>query len=125
MKRSLAMLWLLLPLTASGQTTSPWIGRRVIIEIETVPKLGNQVDYDEKRSTNLALSGKDKAVFRIYRVEHVKGNWLWLKAEKEGTAGWAQRKDVIPYNKAIDYFTNQIRKSQSRVRVRHAGPHVG
>ena len=46
---------------------------------------------------------------RIYRVEQVNGPWLWLKAEEEGASGWTRAAEVIRYDQAIDYFTNQIR----------------
>ncbi len=111
MRRSLPLLAVLalLPLPGVGQTNSSWIGQRVITHYGAVFKIGNQVVDDEKRDTNLAVSGHDRNSFRVYRVEHVNGGWLWLKAEKEGVEGWVQAEYVIPYSQAIDYFTTQIR----------------
>jgi tetratricopeptide (TPR) repeat protein len=42
-------------------------------------------------------------------VEHFNGEWLWLQDEKSGVAGWVQSKFVIPYEQAIDNYTDLIR----------------
>ena len=102
------------PTPAFGQDNSGWIGKRVITHFGAVLQIGNQVVDDEKRSTNLADSGKDRNSFRVYRVDQVNGNWLWLKAEKEGVEGWVKAEFVIPYDQAIDYFTQQIRANPSQ-----------
>ena len=45
---------------------------------------------------------------RVYRVEQVSGSWVWLHDENGPTAGWVTADWVIPYDQAIDYFTNAI-----------------
>jgi tetratricopeptide (TPR) repeat protein len=117
MKRSFPLLTmlLLLPLTAFGQAKSSWIGQRVFTRFETVLKVGNQVVDDEKRRTNLSVSGRDSIVLRVYRVERVNGDWLWLKAENEGVEGWVKAEYVIRYNQALGYFTNQIRANPNEL----------
>jgi hypothetical protein len=47
--------------------------------------------------------------FRVYLVEHVNGNWLWLKTKKEDVKGWVKVEYVIPFDQAIGYFSDQIR----------------
>jgi len=73
-----------------------------------VLQVGNQVVDDEGRGKNLAR-GKDQNVFRIYEVEQANGPWLWLVAEGSGVKGWAPAANVILFDQAIDYITNQIR----------------
>jgi tetratricopeptide (TPR) repeat protein len=114
MWRAFLLAALVVPTSAFGQENSSWIGKRVITHYGAVLQIGNQVVDDEKRSTNLAVSGTDKRNFRVYRVDQVNGNWLWLKAEKEGTEGWVKAEFVIPYDQAIDYLTNQIRANPNQ-----------
>jgi tetratricopeptide (TPR) repeat protein len=93
---------------APAQDKGPWIGKRVFTKYGTVLKVGDQVVDDEGRSNNLTISGHDRNICRVYRIEHVDGEWLWLKAEESGAAGWSKFKDVIPYVQAIDYYTKLI-----------------
>ena len=44
-------------------------------------------------------------------MEHVNGEWLWLKAEKSSVAGWIESQYVLPYERAIEYYTGLIRSS--------------
>ena len=113
MRHALLLAALVFPTCAFSQDNFGWIGQRVITHYGAVLQIGNQVVDDEKRSTNLAVSGKDRGISRIYRVDQVNGNWLWLKAENEGVEGWVKAEFVIPYDQAIDYFTNQIRANPS------------
>ena len=98
---------------AQAQAPDPWIGKRVFTQYGTVLKVGNQVVDDEGRSASLTASGKDRSISRVYRVEHVNGELLWLKDEQSGASGWVQSKSVIPYEQAIDFYTNQIRANPS------------
>jgi Tfp pilus assembly protein PilF len=95
--------------TTQKPAPNPWIGKRIITRYGTVLRVGGQVVDDEKRSVNLALSGRDRRAFRIYRVQQTKGPWLWLVAEVEGVSGWVKIGDVIPFDQAIDNFTAEIR----------------
>ena len=109
MWRALIFAALVIPTPVFGQDNSSWVGKRVITHYGAVLQIGNQVVDDEERTTNLAISGKERSILRVYRVEHVNGNWLWLKAENRGVEGWVKAEFVIPYDRAVDYFTNQIR----------------
>ena len=51
----------------------------------------------------------DPKAIEIYRVEQVNGPWLWLKAEGQGTSGWAPADQVVPVDQAIAFFTDSIR----------------
>lgn len=106
---ALALAALVIPASVFGQDNSGWVGKRVITRYGAVFQIGKQVVDDEVRSTNLAISGKERSILRVYRVEHVNGNWLWLKTENRGVEGWVKAEFVIPYDQALDYFTNQIR----------------
>ena len=88
---------------------SPWIGKRVFTQYGTVLKVDNNVVDDEGRTASVTSSGKDRRSARVYRVEHTNGEWLWLQDEKSGICGWVQSKYVIPFDQAIDFYTNQIR----------------
>ena len=94
---------------ANAQAKDPWIGKRVFTQFGTVLKVGNNVVDDEGRAASLASSGHDRNVSRVYRVEKTNGDWLWLKDEKSGISGWVRTAYVIPYEQAIDFYTNRIR----------------
>ena len=96
------------PVPLQAQAENGWIGKRVITQYGTVLQVGNQVVDDEGRGKNLAR-GKEQNVFRIYKVEQANGPWLWLVAEGSGVKGWAPAANVILFDQAIDYITNQIR----------------
>ncbi len=96
---------------ASGQPDDPWIGKRVVLQFDSVLKIGNQVVDNQKLESR--GRGGVRNSFRIYRVEKVNAGWLWLKSEKEGAAGWILAAEVIPYDQAVDYYTNQIRANPS------------
>ena len=101
------LLLLAAPRTAPAQGDAGWVGKRVILQFNSVLRVGNAV-VDNQKLENRARGGRRESN-RIYRVEQVNGPWLWLQAEKEGAAGWVRAAEVIPYDQAIDYFTNQIR----------------
>jgi tetratricopeptide (TPR) repeat protein len=109
-----ALTWLLAAYlshsaVAQAQDKEPWIGRRVFTQYGTVLKIGNNVIDDEGRAASLKASGNESRVSRVYRVEHVNGEWLWLQDEESGISGWVQTKYVIPYEQAVDHYTNLIR----------------
>ena len=112
--RMLGACWLttlIFPSLAPAQerANDPWIGQRVFTQFGTVLKVNNNVVDDEGRTASVNASGKDRKTSRVYRVEHVNGEWLWLQDETSGIAGWVQSKYVIPYDQAIDHYTDQIR----------------
>jgi|GEM_PF-1754508 len=98
---------LLGPLSVRGQAPKEWVGKRVILQFDSVLRIGNVVVDDQERRTN--ARGLARKTHRIYRVEQVNGPWLWLKAEGVSVTGYILAAEVIPYEQAIDYFTNQIR----------------
>jgi tetratricopeptide (TPR) repeat protein len=100
---------------AHAQAPDSWIGKRVFTQYGAVLKVGNVVVDDEGRSADMAASGKARRSVRTYRVERVNGEWLWLKDEKSRVAGWVQSKWVVPYEQAIEFYTNQIRANPSSV----------
>ena len=114
MWRAFLLAVLIVPTSAFSQDRSAWIGKRVITHYGAVLQMGNQVVDDVKRGITFSFSGKDRNNFRVCRVDYVNGNWLWLKVEKEGIEGWVNAEYVIPYDQAIDYFTNQIRANPSQ-----------
>jgi tetratricopeptide (TPR) repeat protein len=104
---------LILALVVTGASDQDWVGKRVITKHGTVLKVGKAVVDDAKRSTDLAISGHDRGVFRVYRVERVNWPWLWLKDERGVAEGWAKIENLVLYDQAIDYFTNEIRANPS------------
>jgi len=95
------------PRPAAGQAGGEWVGRRVILQFHSVLRVGNQVVDNQKLEASPRVG--QWALSRIYRVEQVSGPWIWIKAETEGVSGWVRAAEVIPYDQAIDHFTNQIR----------------
>jgi tetratricopeptide (TPR) repeat protein len=75
-----------------------WIGKRVL------PKSGT-----------LTLRVNDEPIERgagaidFYRVEQTDGPLVWLRAETLGVSGWADAKDVVPVDQALEFFSQQIR----------------
>ena len=67
-----------------------------------------QVVNNAGRGKNLAR-GKDRKVFRIYKVEQANSARLWLVAEGSGTKGSAPAANVILFDQAVDHITNRIR----------------
>lgn len=106
------------PVTARSENDALWVSRRVITKYGAVLKIGGRVVDDGKRSLNQSR-GLDKAVFRVYRVERTNGAWLWLVPEKGGPSGWIPSDSVIPVDRAIDHFTDEIRDDP-----RHADHYV-
>ena len=68
-----------------GQDPSPWVGRQVVFKARDPLRRG----------------------FRVYQVERVDGDRLWLAAG--GVSGWARSDEVIPFDQAVDFFTQAIR----------------
>ena len=85
------------------QDTSPWIGKKVVAKAKTVLRIGNTVVDGDK-------------VYRSYKVDQVNGDWLWL-VSVSGLVGWVRSGDVVPFEQAIDYFTQEIHQNPSLVGV--------
>jgi len=97
----------------AARADDPWVGRKVITRYGAVLRVGRQVVDDEGRGKELAR-GKEQRKLRVYRVEHAEGPWLWLVAEQVGVRGWVKAEWVIPFDRAIDYFTAEIRRQPGR-----------
>ncbi|MHC5542524.1 tetratricopeptide repeat protein [Singulisphaera rosea] len=93
---------------AEDVVKDPWIGRKVFTKVGTVLKVGNEVVDDEGVAKSLAVSGTRRQSVRVYRVERVNGEWLWLQDEASGTSGWVQAKQIIFHEKAADYYSDRI-----------------
>ena len=78
----------------NAQNISQWVGQRVITKYGTPLRFGSQVVYVD-------------TVFRVYKVDRVKGDWLWLVAG--GVSGWVRSSEVVPFDHAVDYYTQEIR----------------
>ncbi len=69
--------------------------------------------------TKLRVDGREidsKGVFLRYRVEQTNGDWLWLVADR-GTRGWAQRREVIPVDEAIAFFSSAVGREPQSARA--------
>lgn len=51
------------------------------------------------------------------RVKSTSGRWLWVS---NGVPGWINKRDVIPLEQAIDFFTEKIEQSPSVAKWRYA-----
>jgi hypothetical protein len=87
-----------------AQPGSGGLGQRMITGSGTPLKIGRLVVDDGKRDAPSVSRG-----LWVYRVERVQGPWLWLVPEQEGKSGWVKAGQVVPYDKAIEYFTSEIR----------------
>jgi hypothetical protein len=92
---------------AIAQDPTDWIGKRVVLQFNSVLRDDMQVvDNPKLKATS---KGNQRGSFWVYRVERVNGPWIWLKAEEASASGWILAAEVIPFDQAIDYYTNQIR----------------
>ncbi|MEO6811370.1 MAG: hypothetical protein ABI353_19850, partial [Isosphaeraceae bacterium] len=76
-----------------AQDVAPEVGQRVVTKPHTLLRVGRQVVDDD-------------SVFRVYTVKQVNGDWLWLVADS--VSGWVRSGSVVAFDRAIDYFTQQI-----------------
>ncbi len=96
MRRSASVFGFLLltAFIAHAQDASPWVGQKVVTKYQTPLRVGNQVADED-------------FVFRIYTVERAQRGWLWLAAGS--VAGWVRSSEVVPFDHAIDFYTQEIR----------------
>jgi tetratricopeptide (TPR) repeat protein len=116
------LLALTVPRVLRAQDGSGWIGERVVLQFWSVLRVGHQVV--DNQTLEATSRGGLRGAFRIYKVEQVNGPWLWLKGENERVAGWILAAEVIPYDQAIDYYTNQIRANPSNVEAYLSRGHI-
>jgi tetratricopeptide (TPR) repeat protein len=83
-----------------AQAEADWVGKRV------VPKNRDfvlRIDDEPVESSRKAI-----AIYRVERTDD--GPMLWLQAEgPQRLNGWAKVEDVIPLERAIDFFTEELR----------------
>ena len=83
------------PVPLNAQAGNDWIGKRVVQRYPTFKlQFENQVIDTKTR-------------LETYRVEHVNGPSLFLHAAE--LSGWADADQVVPVERAIEYFTDYIR----------------
>ena len=90
------LLWLpTLAPPLSAHPADDWVGQRVILQFGSVLRDNRGVRDNQK--LRVSDRGKQTNTFRVYRVTHVNGPWIWLKAENEGAAGWIRAGDIPGY----------------------------
>jgi hypothetical protein len=77
-----------------GQVDSPPVGTRVVMKHPTPLRAGPQVV-------------DDGSTFRVYTVERADGGWLWLVSGS--VRGWVPAGEVVPFDRAIDFYTQELR----------------
>jgi tetratricopeptide (TPR) repeat protein len=95
MELVLVLVLAAMPAATGGAADDGLVGTRVIVRT---------------RETTLMVGGTIVArgdVHRVYQVERAQGPWLWVVAGD--VRGWVKSTDVIPFDRAIDYFTAAIR----------------
>jgi tetratricopeptide (TPR) repeat protein len=83
------------PVPLNAQTNNDWIGKRVV---QKYPAFKLRVE-------NQVIDTKTR--LETYRVEQVNGSSLFLHAAE--LSGWADADQVVPVERAIEYFTDYIR----------------
>ena len=74
-------------------------------------RIGTRV-VQKSRDFSLTVNGepveRNSHVIDVYLVERTDGSVLWLKAETLGSSGSAKPQDVVPLDRALEFFTHQI-----------------
>jgi tetratricopeptide (TPR) repeat protein len=86
-------------LRAQPQAQADWTGKRVVPRSRAFVL---RID-DEP----VEASGKVLAIYRVERVDD--GSLLWLQAEGQRPSGWAKSDEVVPVERAVAFFTEEIR----------------
>jgi tetratricopeptide (TPR) repeat protein len=85
-----------LPAAAPAPAPNPLVGKRVYTLYEFRPVAPSRA------------AGRAEGEARIYRVVKAEGARLWLVGEESNVRGWLDEAFVIPFEKAIDYYTNKL-----------------
>ena len=91
-------LGLVLLSMVSAQDTSSWIGKRVVTKYQCAVKVGDRVVDDDSTP-------------RIYTVIRAGGDRLWVVSGS--VKGWLPANQVVPFDQAIDFYTQEIRANPS------------
>ena len=89
------------PRTLLAQADTNWVGKRV---------MQKQRDFSLRADAAKESVAQSEDEIHIYRVTKTDGPSLWLEAEAGGSSGWAPADHVVLFDKAIDFFTNQMRE---------------
>ncbi len=94
------------------QPAGGWAGKRVVTLHGAVldDTRTGRLD-DAGRARDLAISGHERSEFRTYKVEKVGDDRLWLRDEKGKAEGWVDNSWVIPFDRAIAFYTATIKAS--------------
>src|SRR5262249_26424960 len=104
-----AALVLAAPSLLPAQAQTEWAGKRV------VPR--SRAFVLRRDDEPVEASGTVLAIYRGERVDD--DSSLWLQAEGHRPSGWAKPDEVIPVERAVDFFTAAI-----RTRPQDAFPHL-
>jgi tetratricopeptide (TPR) repeat protein len=94
------VLCVLEPLPLRAQTDAGWVGKRVV---------QRQRDFALRADPSKEAAPQSEDEIHVYLVTKADGSSLWLEAEFGGSKGWALAKDVVPVDKAFDFFAQQMR----------------
>lgn len=82
---------------AIAQPAESWVGNEVMVTAwEAELKAGEE-------TVGRASLGE------VYKVAREQGPWLWIEERR----GWIERSDVVPSEQAVEYFSEQVRQSNS------------
>jgi tetratricopeptide (TPR) repeat protein len=93
------ILLTLFSLPLSDQEPTTWVGQKVVTKFKYPVKVGDRVV-------------DDGSTFRIYAVTQTNGNWLWVVSES--VEGWLPASQVVLFDQAIDFYTQEIRADPSK-----------
>lgn len=97
------------PAFAANPAKTSWVGLKVVLKDPNTPlKVGKDV------------VGSDD-VFRVYVVRQEKSPWLWVTSrmvtgavvpdpQEGGIAGWVKEDEVVPFDQALDYYGDELKK---------------
>jgi tetratricopeptide (TPR) repeat protein len=90
-------------LLASTAALAQAVGDRIVVTAE-----------DAKLQTQNGVVGSVRRG-NILTVKELNGEWSWVSdsSGKETVQGWINRRDVIPFEKALEFFNNGLRRNPS------------
>jgi tetratricopeptide (TPR) repeat protein len=109
MHRSIVLLglsFLLLPCVGSSQDAPTSVGTRVVTKYGTALKTDQGV-VDEGKT------------FRVYTVDRKDGDRLWVVSGSK--AGWVRASEAIPFNRAIEFYTDEIKREPTSLSYQMRG----
>jgi tetratricopeptide (TPR) repeat protein len=78
---------------AAVQQPFTWVGQKVVTKYQYPVKVGNQIIEDGSRH-------------EIFTVTRTEGDWLWVVSGS--IEGWLPVSQVIRFDQALDFYTNEI-----------------